>query len=80
VIRYDNSEASSLGALMSASVTLGIHRDHAAAFLAVCGSDPIVFQPGETNVAKYRALLQRKNTLYQALNQNKVYESFCQPV
>jgi xylulokinase/glycerol kinase len=80
VIRYDNSEASSLGALMSASVTLGIHRDHAAAFRAVCGSDPIVFQPDETNVAKYRALLQRKNTLYQALNQNKVYESFCQPV
>jgi xylulokinase/glycerol kinase len=80
VIRYDNSEASSLGALMSASVTLGIHRDHAEAFRAVCSSDPIVFQPDEINVAKYRALLQRKNALYQALNQHKVYESFCQPV
>ncbi len=80
VIRYDNSEASSLGALMSASVTLGLHRDYAAAFRAVCCSDPIVFQPDEVNVTKYRALLQRKNALYQALNQNKVYESFCQPV
>jgi hypothetical protein len=39
-----------------------------------------VFQPDEINVLKYRALLQRKNALYQALNQNKVYESFCQPV
>jgi ribulose kinase len=65
---------------MSASVTLGIHRDHAEAFRAVCSSDPIVFQPDEINVAKYRALLQRKNALYQALNQHKVYESFCQPV
>ena len=80
VIRYDNSEASSLGAVMSASVTLGIHRDYAEAFRAVCCSDPIVFQPDEINVLKYRALLQRKNALYQALNQNKVYESFCQPV
>ena len=80
VIRYDNSEASSLGALMSASVTLGIHGDYAEAFSAVCCGDPIRFRPEAGNVAKYRALLQRKNALYQALNQQKVYESFCHPV
>ncbi len=80
VIRYDNSEASSLGALMSASVTLGLQRDYAEAFRAVCCSDPIMFQPDAVNVPKYRALLQRKNALYQALNQHKVYESFCHPI
>jgi xylulokinase/glycerol kinase len=80
VIRYDNAEASSLGAVMSASVTLGIHGDYPAAFRAVCGGDPIVFQPDEGRVAQYRALSQRKNALYQALNQNQVYESFAHPV
>jgi len=80
VIRYDNSEASSLGALMSASVTLGMHRDYAEAFRAMCCGEPIVFEPEAGNVAKYRLLLQRKDALYQALNQQKVYESFCRPV
>jgi xylulokinase/glycerol kinase len=80
VICYDNSEASSLGALMSAMVELGIHRNHAEAFQSVCGSDPIKFRPDQINVAKYRTLLQRKNVLYQALNEHRVYESFSQPL
>lgn len=76
VIRYDNSEASSLGALMSALVTLGRYRDYDEAFHAVCPAEPILFKPDEINVSKYRTLSQRKDKLYCALHQNSVYEVF----
>lgn len=68
VIRYDNSEASSLGALMSAAVTLGVYQDHAEAFRAVCPSKHIVFRPDLDNVATYRKLIERKKELYQGLS------------
>ena len=80
VIRYDNAEASSLGALISAAVSLGIYHDYTEAFRSVCAAEPITFQPDADNVAKYRALLQRKNVLYQALNRHQIYETFCQPL
>jgi xylulokinase/glycerol kinase len=80
VIRYDNSEASSLGALMSALVTLGVCHDYPEAFRKVCATEPIGFTPDPENTAKYRMLLKRKDALYQALSQHKVYESFCNPV
>lgn len=67
VNRYENSEASSLGALMSTAVKLGIYQNHAKAFRAVCPSKPFVFRPDIANVAKYRTLFERKNHLYQAL-------------
>jgi glycerol kinase len=67
VIRYDNCEASSLGALMSAAVQLGIYQDHTEAFRAVCPSRPIVFKPDIDNVVKYRRLFELKKDLYQAL-------------
>lgn len=80
VIRYDNNEASSLGALMSACVTLGIYRDYEEAFRAVCPNEPIVFKPDEANAAKYRILFQRKNALYCALNEQQTYKMFSVPV
>ena len=76
VICYDNSEASSLGALMSAMIELGIQPNHADAFRAVCCSNAVEFQPNAINVPKYRTLLKRKNVLYQALNENNVYDAF----
>ena len=80
VVRYDNHEASSLGALMSATVELGICRDHREAFRAICPAEPIVFRPDPANAAKYAALFERKRRLYEALQQNKVYDAFADPV
>ena len=80
VIRYDNSEASSLGALMSASVTLGIYRDYTQAFHGICYTQPTIFKPNEINVEKYRKLFHRKNELYQALHQHGIYEVFSKPL
>lgn len=80
VIRYDNSEASSLGALMSAAVSLGIYQDHAAAFQAICPNQPIVFQPDPVNVDKYRILFKRKDELYQSLHRCGIYELFSNPL
>ena len=80
VLRYDNSEASSLGALLSALVSLGICRDYAAAFRAVCPAAPAAFKPDAANAEKYRILFERKNALYQALNQQQIYQLFSAPV
>ncbi|EAX48890.1 carbohydrate kinase, FGGY [Thermosinus carboxydivorans Nor1] len=76
VIRYDNNEASSLGALMSALITLGVYRDYTEAFRAVSPAEPIIFMPDAINVEKYQRLFKRKDELYQALNQHKIYELF----
>ena len=80
VFRYDNPEASSLGALMSAAVELGICRNHREAFRAMCPAEPIVFRPDPANAAKYAALFERKRSLYEALSQHNLYESFADPV
>lgn len=80
VIRYDNTEATSLGALISASVGLGVYPNPRESFRKVCAAAPVTFQPNRDNVTKYRVLLARKDALYQALNQQQVYQSFCQPV
>ena len=80
VVRYDNPEASSLGALMSAAVELGICRNHREAFRVMCPAEPIVFRPDPANAAKYAALFERKRSLYEALSQHNVYDSFADPV
>lgn len=80
VIRYDNNEASSLGALMSACVTLGIYKNYQEAFHGICPADPIEFQPEEKNVEKYAALFRRKDELYKALKDCQVYELFNIPL
>lgn len=76
VIRYDNNEASSLGALMSACVTLGIYKDYHEAFYGICPTEPLEFIPDEKNAKKYAKLFQRKDELYKALKQCQVYELF----
>lgn len=74
VIRYDNNEASSLGALMSAGVTLKLYPDYDAAFQAVTKGEPIVCRPDEANAEKYTKLFARKHSLYTCLNQGGIYE------
>lgn len=76
VLRYDNSEASSLGALMSALVTLGRYQSYDDAFHAICSAEPTLFKPDVINVTKYHALFQKKDSLYHALQQNGIYELF----
>lgn len=54
IVRYQDSEASSLGATMSAFVTLGIYDSYEAAFEGVVGEqDKIVFEPVAENHLKY---------------------------
>ncbi len=76
VIRYDNNEASSLGALMSAGVTMGFYTDYEEAFQKISAADPLVYQPDATNNAKYEKLSIRKNELYQSIHQGGVYKLF----
>jgi len=76
VIRYDNNEASSLGALMSAGVTMGLYQDYGAAFKQVTATDPIIFTPDAVNVEKYTTLFKRKDQLYNILNQGDIYNLF----
>lgn len=80
VIRYDNNEASSLGALISAMVTLGVYDSYEDAFHAVCPAEPIRFAPNALNVEKYQNLFRRKDALYNALHKDGVYNVFRQPL
>lgn len=80
VIRYDNNEASSLGALMSACVTLGIYKDYDHAFQIICPTPPTEYFPVPEQVAKYKKVFARKDAVYNALLQGEVYELCSTPV
>jgi glycerol kinase len=80
VIRYDNNEASSLGALMSAAVAMGVYKDHSAAFQSVTASQPLVFEPDAVNAGKYAKLFLRKDRVYQVFNQADLYALFREPL
>lgn len=76
VLLYDNNEASSLGALMSAAVTLGLYRDYQEAFHTILDAEPRRYVPDEAVTRKYRQLIHRKDSLYNAMNDNRIYEIF----
>ncbi|MDC7787644.1 FGGY family carbohydrate kinase [Rhodoplanes sp. TEM] len=78
VLRYDNNEASSLGALMSAAVTLGLYQDHQEAFRTILDTDPRRYEPEDAATRRYRRILERKDALYEALNANGIYDTFNQ--
>jgi len=80
VARYQNSEATSLGAAMIAWVTLGVHSDIEDAFGKMITDKPRVFTPVAEDVLKYDKLQSRKQKLYNALNKAGVYESFAKSV
>ena len=73
VFRYANSEASTLGALMNACVSLGVHVGYRAAFEAICPADRIRFDPDPENAEKYRELRRKKRLLYGALDGGGAY-------
>lgn len=79
VVRYENSEATSLGAAMTATVTLGIYKTYEEAFSHLIGKQE-VFIPNAENHIKYDKLRMRKLDLYNALNQRGVYEKFMKKI
>jgi xylulokinase/glycerol kinase len=77
VVRYKNSEASSLGALMSALVTLEYYDSYEEAFEKIVGTEELLsYQPDRDNHLRYNQVAARKMTLYNALDENDVYERF----
>lgn len=76
VLRYDNNEASSLGALMSAAVTLGLYGSHQEAFQTILDGEPRKYSPDEAVTRRYRQVLHRMARVYGALNDQKIYSLF----
>jgi len=76
VVRYPNSEATSLGALISSLVTLGVEPNHATAFSHVVTGEPKAFSPIDGNVEVYKQVQKRRDSLYDALAGGQVYEGF----
>ena len=80
VVRYSNSEASSLGATISAAVTLGIYGSYEEAFEKMVDKENTIYDPVAEEYIKYDRLRLRKHDLYNALNQRGVYEKFMRKV
>ena len=76
IVKYNNSEATSLGATINAFVSLGVYNSLEKAFAEMVDNEPMVVMPEEEDVLKYKELRDRKNILYNALNTGNVYENF----
>lgn len=76
VLRYENPEATSLGAAMSAGVSLGIFDSYEDAFNAMSSKDHRTFEPQADLAKQYNSLRKKKVDLYNALNKNHIYEEF----
>ncbi|MCD8351591.1 MAG: hypothetical protein LUC93_13365 [Planctomycetaceae bacterium] len=76
VIRYENAEASSLGACMVAAPGLGVHPDLHAAFDAMCCRQFKTIQPVADDAACYLHMAKRRKCLYDALHKSGTYEQF----
>jgi len=78
IVKYQNVEATSLGAAMSAAVCMGYYKTHREAFEHMAGKVEKIFEPNKENVYLYEKLLRRKNLLYHALNSYQVYSTFAE--
>lgn len=76
VICYSDSEASSRGAVISASVTLGLYDTYGEAFRHIVGQQVDIYQPNDINSQKYSKLRRKKRDLYNALNDRGIYQEF----
>jgi xylulokinase/glycerol kinase len=68
---FENSEATTLGALMSACVSLGVYPDHPAAFRSVCPPVRRRLEPDPRSVELYRSLRARMRLLFESLNRGE---------
>lgn len=74
-----NREATSLGAWMSAAVTLGYHPDYRTALdRARDGAAETVYRPVEEHQARYRQLMDRRRELYRCLKEGGIYQLYFQ--
>ena len=76
VIQYQNSEATSLGATMSAGVTMGFFSSYTAAFKKLVGKEDAVYKPNAENHIAYERLQDKKLYLYDTLKRGDVYQKF----
>lgn len=76
VVRYENSEATSLGAAMIAAISLGFYKDIDEAAEKMTGSDPVVFNPDSELAEIYEKVFMRKMVLYDAIRFGDVYQAF----
>jgi glycerol kinase len=65
---FQNSEATTLGALMSACVRFGVYPDHPAAFRSLCPPVRRRLEPDPRSVELYRGIRARMRHLYDCLN------------
>ena len=73
---YDSSEATALGALISALVTLGQYPNHEAAFNALRGSaKKVTYHANAKNQPMYARLIRIKRHLYNAINDSHIYDT-----
>jgi xylulokinase/glycerol kinase len=76
VVRYRNSEASSLGACMTASPALGLYPSVEEAARAMNPGLDKTFQPHPGDVAVYQKMESARRKLYRALESSDVYPCF----
>ncbi len=77
VIRYENSEATSLGATINAMVTLGVYSSVEESFNFIIKSKASdVFKPDEVVSKIYKKIIDRKRKLFYSLQEGNVYNSF----
>jgi xylulokinase/glycerol kinase len=76
VIRYKNSEASSLGACMVSAAALGIYPDFDAASKAMGAGVEMSFQPHTKHAALCQRLRSARKKLYHTLADSEVYREF----
>jgi len=76
VAYYENPEASALGALINACVTLKIYKNHNEAFKNIVPDKPAKLSPIKKNVPIYAEHRKRKDHLYDALNEAGIYDEF----
>ncbi len=76
VARYQNTEASSLGAAITAAARLGIYRGIEEAYYRMLQDGPYIFYPVNEDAIKYSEIIKRKNILYGSLNSQEIYKYF----
>lgn len=75
VLRYRNPEATALGAMMNAAVNLGVFSSFEEAVTKLF-DEPEVFKADPEQTKIYDSLSNRRNVLYNALNNGGVYNEF----
>lgn len=76
VVRYQNNEASSLGAVIVAATALGLYDNFDQAYKAMASERDSVFEPDTENSPFYEDLMEARRRLYFTLADNHIYEDF----